>query len=105
LHSIHLSLERRSAAMYRVPKPVRIRHGQDGAVVLDKRHGQMFNLTVVGLRIVQLLTDGRSEENVIREISRECDVSQDVVAQDVREFLRTLEKYQLVEEYETSAVI
>jgi hypothetical protein len=44
--------------MYRVSDSVRSTHGQDGAIVLDIRQGQMFNLNFVGSRILELLKEG-----------------------------------------------
>ena len=42
--------------MYKLSSTVRTTHGQDGAVVLDIRKGQMFNLNETGfLRMSNLL--------------------------------------------------
>jgi hypothetical protein len=86
--------------MYRVSNTVRSTHNQDGAIVLDVRQGQMFNVNLVGSRILELLKNGSTESVIIDEIGREFGVSHDLAAKDVREFLHTLKKSHLVEEYQ-----
>ena len=44
--------------MYRVSNTVRSTHNHDGAIVLDIKQGQMFNLNIVGSRILELLKSG-----------------------------------------------
>ena len=84
--------------MYRVSDTVRSTHNQDGAIVLDVRKGQMFNLNFVGSRILELLKSGYTESGIVDEIGREFGVSRDLAENDVREFLQTLKKCHLVEE-------
>ena len=83
--------------MYRVAEGVRSTHGQDGAIVLDIRQGQMFNLNLVGSRILQLLEGGSVQPEIVEEIIREFGVSRHLAENDVQEFLWTLRKYQLVD--------
>src|ERR1700683_2891414 len=103
VHSSHPLLQeaRDEATMYRVSDTVRSTHNQDGAIVLDVRQGQMFNLNFVGSRILALLKSGSAESAIVDEISREFDVSQDIAEKDVHEFLQNLKKCQLVEEQES----
>jgi len=86
--------------MYRVSDTVRSTHGQDGAIVLDIRQGQMFNLNFVGSRILQLLKAGATELEIIREIGQEFRISPDLARSDLLEFLRTLEQHQLIENHD-----
>lgn len=86
--------------MYRVSDAVRSIHNQDGATVLDVRQGQMFNLNLVGSRILKLLKNGSAESEVVGEISREFGVDRDLAENDVREFIQTLKKCHLVEDHE-----
>ena len=96
---------RDGAAMYRVSDTVRSTHNQDGAIVLDVRQGQMFNLNFVGSRILELVKSGSAESAIVDEISREFGVSQDVAEKDVHEFLQNLKKRQLVEEQESGVAV
>jgi hypothetical protein len=86
--------------MYRLSETVRSTHNQDGAIVLDVRQGQIFNLNFVGSRIFELLKGGSTESAIVDQIGREFGVSSDLAEKDVREFLESLEKCHLVEEHE-----
>jgi hypothetical protein len=86
--------------MYRVSDTVRSTHNQDGAIVLDVRQGQMFNVNFVGSRILELLKSGCTESAIVDEISQEFNVSRDLAENDVREFLQNLKECHLVEEHE-----
>lgn len=83
--------------MHKVSPSVRSTHNQDGAVVLDIRQGQMFNLNPVGSRILELLKAGSADQVIIDTISQEFSVSRDLVASDLQEFLRALETRHLLE--------
>ena len=91
--------------MYRVPDTVRSTHNRDGAIVLDVRQGQMFNLNFVGSRILELLKSGSTESEIVDEISREFGVGRDLAENDVREFLQNLKKCRLVEEHEPGVAV
>jgi coenzyme PQQ synthesis protein D (PqqD) len=91
--------------MYRVFNTVRITHNQDGAIVLDVRQGQMFNVNFVGSRILELLKSGSAESAIVDEIGREFGVRRELVENDVREFLQSLKKCQLVEEREAGPAV
>jgi len=84
--------------MYKVSEGIRSTHGQDGAIVLDIRQGQMFNLNLVGSKILELLETGSSESEIAAVISREFRAAPDLVEKDVREFLETLRRRKLIED-------
>jgi hypothetical protein len=84
--------------MHKVSEAVRSTHSQDGAIVLDIQQGQMFNLNLVGSRILELLEAGTAESLIADEISRQFGVSSDVVNQDMHDFINSLEEHRLVEE-------
>jgi hypothetical protein len=83
--------------MHRISQSVRSTHNQDGAVVLDIRQGQMFNLNPVGSRILELLKAGTADQVIVDTISQEFGVRRDLVAGDLQEFLRALEMRHLLE--------
>ena len=83
--------------MYRVSESVRSTHGPDGAIVLDIRQGQMFNLNFVGSRILELLKSGATESAIVDEISQKFEVSREVAESDVREFVEVLKKHDVLE--------
>lgn len=82
--------------MHKVSDSVRSTHGQDGAIVLDVRQGQMFNLNLVGSRILELLESGSSEQEIAEIVSQEFNASIETVRSDVTEFLENLKRYKLV---------
>ena len=84
--------------MYKVSEGVRSTHGQDGAIVLDIRQGQMFNLNLVGSKILELLETGVSESSIVDEISQQFEVSRDIAESDVREFIESLKQHHLLED-------
>jgi hypothetical protein len=91
--------------MYRVSNTVRSTHNQDGAIVLDVRQGQMFNLNFVGSRILELLKNGYTESRIVDELGREFDVSRNLAEKDVREFVESLKKCHLIEEHELGVTV
>jgi hypothetical protein len=102
---LYYEKEGMEAAMYKVSNTVRSTYNQDGAIVLNVRQGQMFNVNFVGSRILELLKNGSPESAIVDEISREFDISRDLAENDVREFLQALKKCHLVEEHEPSAAV
>jgi hypothetical protein len=84
--------------MYKVSEGIRSTHGQDGAIVLDIRQGQMFNLNFVGSRILELLETGATESAIVDEISQKFEVSRDIAESDVREFMESLKQHHLLED-------
>jgi hypothetical protein len=84
--------------MYKVSEGIRSTHGQDGAVVLDIRQGQMFNLNFVGSRILELLETGATESAIVDEISQKFDVSRDIARSDLGAFIESLKQHHLLED-------
>ena len=82
--------------MYRVSDTLRTTHSQDGAILLDVHQGQIFNLNLVGSKILELINNGETESNIVTVISREFNASREVVGNDVRQFIESLEKHKLV---------
>jgi hypothetical protein len=91
--------------MYRVSDTVRSTHNHDGAILLDTRQGQMFNVNFVGSRILELLKNGSTESAITDQISREFGVGRELAETDVGQFLETLKKYRLVEEHNPNAAV
>lgn len=81
----------------KISAQVRSTHDQDGAVVLDIRHGRMYGLNFVGSRILELLRQDYQEPQIAEEISRQFGIGLDTATSDVREFLKSLEKHHLIE--------
>jgi hypothetical protein len=90
--------------MHKVSDSVRSAHGQDGAIVLDVQQGQMFNLNLVGSRILQMLEKGKAEPVITAQISQEFGIREEIVRADLKEFVQTLARYGLLETSTPKAV-
>jgi hypothetical protein len=77
---------------------VRSVFSQDGAVLMEINQGMMYTSNPVGGRILELISQGVSEENVVATISRECDIAQDTVRKDLEGFVAQLRSYGLVQQ-------
>jgi hypothetical protein len=82
---------------------VRATHGQDGAVVLHIRQGQMFRLNLVGSRILELLSSGLTESEIADKVSGEFGADRATVIRDLAEFLALLRNHQLIEMRQSEA--
>jgi DNA-binding IclR family transcriptional regulator len=65
----------------------------------------MFNLNLVGSRILELLKSGSTEPEIVDEIGQEFSVGRELAENDVHEFLQTLQKCHLVEHREAGVVV
>jgi Coenzyme PQQ synthesis protein D (PqqD) len=81
--------------MLKVSSEVRSTQTQDGSILLNIHHGEMFCLNLVGSKILELLQLGYDEPRIAAQISAEYSVSQDVVASDVRDFIESLHKHHI----------
>jgi hypothetical protein len=80
----------------KVSKSVRACHNQDGAVLLDVAEGKIYGLNPVASRIVELIEEGRSEQQIAFVISQEFSAELSVVLKDVQRLLKELARYKLL---------
>ena len=85
-----------SHAVYEVSAGVRSTRNEDGGIVLDIDHGQMFRLNPVGALILDFLGKGRSEAEIAQEVAGQYGISLEIARADVHEFLESLEVHTLV---------
>jgi Coenzyme PQQ synthesis protein D (PqqD) len=88
----------RTHAVYAVSSGVRTTRNEDGGIVLDIDHGQVFRLNPVGSLILESLGKGWSEIEIAKEISRRYSISEETAVADVGEFLESLEEHDLIHE-------
>jgi hypothetical protein len=91
-----VSRKLRGFKVVRVAENVRSTHSQDGGIVLDILHGQMFRLNFVGSRILELLQQSCAEPEIAEQLSHEFGIQQATAEADVREFVETIEKHHLL---------
>ena len=83
--------------MFRISNDVRTTHTQDGSILLDVHHGQMFSLNLVGSKILELLERGYDETRIAEEISNTYGVTGDIASGDVREFVDALYRHHILQ--------
>lgn len=83
--------------MFKICNEVRSTQTQDGSILLDVHHGQMFCLNLVGSKILELLERGYDEIRIAEEISWAYGVDRDVASSDVREFLDALYRHHVLQ--------
>jgi 2-phosphoglycerate kinase len=82
--------------LYAVAAGVRSTRNEDGEIVLDIDHGQMFRLNPVAALILESLGKGCAESEIAQEIARQYNISEETASADIREFLKSLEEHKLV---------
>jgi hypothetical protein len=93
------------ATMFKISDTIRQTETQDGGILLDIQHGQMFCLNVVGAKILELMQRGYEEPRITEEISRDFRASKEVVRADVIEFIETLQKHHILQPVRATSVL
>jgi len=83
--------------MFRISNDVRSTQTQDGSILLDVHHGQMFCLNLVGSKILELLARGYDETRIAEEISQSYGVASDIARCDVSEFVESLHRNHILQ--------
>jgi PqqD family protein of HPr-rel-A system len=60
--------------------------------------GETFTVNEIGSRILKLLQQGQSENEIIEQILSEYDVDRTTLEKDLNDFLGQLKNYRVVEE-------
>jgi hypothetical protein len=84
-------------AMFRISKAIRSTATEDGAILLDIRHGQILGLNRMGSAIFQMLKRGLEPSQIVAEISGEFGTNVAEVQADVLEFIESLQKHDVLE--------
>jgi len=83
--------------MFRISNDVRSTQTQDGSILLDVHHGEMFCLNLVGSKILELLQCEYDETRIAEEISKSYGVAKDIARRDVRECLDALYRHHILQ--------
>jgi hypothetical protein len=86
-----------SQPVHKVFASVRTTHGPDGGTVLDTENGRMYGLNYVGSRILDLLTSGLRQIEIVDRIQSEFAIDRRTAENDVQDFLLTLQQRGLIE--------
>jgi|SRR5271170_777110 len=82
--------------MHTISDSIRCSRTPDGSILLDVRQGQVFRLNVLGSKILELLQEGSSEEEIVHQISGSYDVDIDTVRIDLRNFFKALSQNKIL---------
>jgi hypothetical protein len=82
---------------YRRKSDIRFRVLDGEAVVLRQEDAEVVVLNEVGTRILQLVDQGGSEEQVLALLLEEFEVGEEDLARDVREFLAEMVENEILE--------
>lgn len=83
--------------MFRIAGTIRRTQTEDGGILLDIHHGQMFCLNVVGSKIIELLERGLDEAQIAEQVSSAFAADIDTVRADVRDFIDVLNKHHILQ--------
>ena len=64
----------------------------NGAIVFDDDQGVYFQTNEVGVKILELLSKNKNEEDIVSTISDAYSIETDVAKQDVKDFIQSLKK-------------
>jgi hypothetical protein len=92
-----LDARSKELSIVKLSAELRSTHNQDGAIVLDILHGEMFRLNFVGSRMLELLKQGCTNVQIAEAVGREFGVARETVTADLEEFLEHLEKHKLLD--------
>ena len=83
--------------MFKISDTIRRAQTDDGGVLLDILHGQMFCLNVVGSKILELLEKGFDEAQIAEQVSGAYVMDIETVRADVHEFIEVLNKHHILQ--------
>ena len=96
----HAMFARRKKSETRDPAlapSVSVIEGEQGTVLFDARRGEYYQVNELGLLIVRALGEGLGSEAIVERVVDAYDVSLDVAAEDVRNFLLQMKDLGVVE--------
>ena len=95
----HAMFARRKKSETRDPAlapSVSVIEGEQGTVLFDARRGEYYQVNELGLLIVRALGEGLGSEAIVERVVDAYDVSLDVAAEDVRNFLLQMKELEVV---------
>ncbi len=69
----------------------------DSGFLFDPTTGDSYNLNPTGVEIIQMIKDGKSEKEIIKEFTEKYDIDEITFEQNLYDFLRMLAHFNLTE--------
>lgn len=83
--------------MFRISGAIRGTSTQDGAVLLDIRHGRILSLNPMGSRVFEMMRGGLDQDQIAGEITKDFGLDPDSARTDVLDFIRALREHKILE--------
>lgn len=90
--------------MFAVADTIRRTHTEDGGILLDIHHGQMFSLNAVGSQMIELLEKGFDERQIAAHVANAYAADIEIIRADVRDFIAVLQKHHILQVRSAGAV-
>lgn len=90
--------------MFAVADTIRRTHTEDGGILLDIHHGQMFSLNAVGSQMIELLEKGFDEGQIAAHVADAYVADIEIIRADVRDFIAVLRKHHILQVRSAGAV-
>ncbi|GAB6076822.1 HPr-rel-A system PqqD family peptide chaperone [Desulfurobacterium crinifex] len=69
----------------------------DEGFIFDPETGNSYTVNKTGIFIIQLLKEGKNEEEIVKALTEEFEIGEDEAKRDLVDFLEQLRLYGLVE--------
>lgn len=77
----------------RVPKrDLKIIKQENGAIIFDKKQGIYFQTNDIGVEILKLLSENKSEIEIVKELANKYSIEYSIVEDDVKDFINSLNR-------------
>jgi hypothetical protein len=83
---------------FKLSPDIRYRVIDDEAVVVRQREGDVLVINQVGARVLQLIDEGLTPDDVSDRVASEFEAPEAVIREDVARFFSELEKLEVLEE-------
>ena len=72
----------------------------DSGFLFNPFSGESYSLNPIGVQIIQLMKEGRSEEDIRNTIGKDYKIEPATIERDIHDFFEMLNAYQLLEDNE-----
>lgn len=83
--------------MFTLAESVRRTQTEDGGILLDIHHGQIFSLNAVGSQMIELLEKGFDEGQIAAQVADAYAADIETIRADVRDFIAVLQKHHILQ--------
>jgi hypothetical protein len=83
--------------VFKMSDSIRRTQTEDGGILLDVHHGQIFRLNVVASKILELLEGGLDEAQIASQVSSAYVTNIETVQADVHDFIEVLNKHHILQ--------